>query len=201
MLSSICPLGERARFSRWSVTTTAYVLGSLLGGLALGTLAAAAGASVPAAVRAHPVVLSVIAGLFLLGLGLDARPRALPSWRRQVDQRWLTRYRGWVYGFGFGVQLGFGVVTIVTSATTYAVVLAAALSGRPSAGAVIGGVFGLVRALPAVLVARVEDPAALHATFRRVQRWAHPADLLARFGLGAAAAVLVTAAALSPPPG
>jgi hypothetical protein len=31
-----------------------------------------------------------------------------PSWQRQVDERWLTTYRGWVYGAGFGFQLGAG---------------------------------------------------------------------------------------------
>ena len=35
MLASIPPLGERARHNRWSVTVTAYVLGSVVGGLAL----------------------------------------------------------------------------------------------------------------------------------------------------------------------
>ena len=33
-----------------------------------------------------------------------------------VHEQWLTRYRGWVYGVGFGAQLGFGLVTIITSA-------------------------------------------------------------------------------------
>jgi hypothetical protein len=47
MLSSISPLGERARDSRWWLTTTAYVGGSLVGGLAVGGLAATLGSLVP----------------------------------------------------------------------------------------------------------------------------------------------------------
>ena len=67
---------------------------------------------------------------------------------------WIGRYRGWVVGLGYGAQLGFGLVTIITSSTTYAVVVLAVLSGTPWAGALIGAIFGLVRALPLVLIAR-----------------------------------------------
>src|SRR5262249_43179265 len=49
---------------------------------------------------------------------------------------------------GFGVQLGLGVVTIVTTATVYATWMAAVLSGGAPAGAAIGATFGLARALP-----------------------------------------------------
>ncbi|GAB95205.1 hypothetical protein BJY21_002643 [Kineosphaera limosa] len=196
MLSSICPLGERARASRWPVTTGAYVLGSVAGGVALGTLGAGVGALVPTTWRGSVPVLGLFAALLIVGLlaDLGLLGRALPSWRRQVDEQWLTRYRGWVYGVGFGVQLGFGVATIVPSATTYAVVVAAMLTGQPSAGAVIGATFGLVRALPVFLVARVEAPGQLRALFRGLQRWARPADVLAQVSLALAALVLMAGA-------
>lgn len=195
MLSSISPLGERARSSRWSVTVTAYTLGSVLGGVALGTLSAGLGALVPATARASAPALTVCALLLVLGLLAESGvvPGGLPSWRRQVDEGWLTRYRGWVYGLGFGAQLGLGVVTIVPSTTTYAVALAAGLTGHLGAGAAIGGVFGLVRAVPVTMLSRVTDPGALHATFRRVQAWAAPADRIARAGLVLAALTLVAA--------
>ena len=196
MLSSISPLGERARNSRWWVTTAAYVLGSLAGGLALGGLAALLGSLVPADVRASPWVLGALALLLLVGLGYDSAPSSqmVPSWRRQVDVAWLDEYRGWVMGLGFGAQLGFGLVTIITSATTYGVVLLAALSGHLGAGLAIGAVFGLVRALPSVLMGRVRDRAALHAVFTRVERGAKSARILARVALGGAAAALLVAA-------
>ena len=159
MLSSISPLGERARNSRWWLTTTAYLLGSLAGGLAVGALAALLGGA--AARRgAH--------------LALDPRRRRRAAARRAASSTcatsgrcrrgaarstssWLTRYRGWVYGVGFGAQLGFGLVTIITSATTYAAVLLAALTGHVGAGLAIGATFGVVRALPSLLMARVVD--------------------------------------------
>src|SRR6478752_4497910 len=158
MLSSISPFGERARASRWWVTVVAYLLGSLLGGLTLGLLAAGLGSLLPDGIRESPATATVLAVLLVAGLLLDrgVAGRRLPSWRRQVDENWLSGYRGWVYGVGFGTQLGFGVVTIVTSSTTYAVVVLAFLSGTPWAGALIGGVFGLVRALPLLLMAGVD---------------------------------------------
>lgn len=196
MLSSISPLGERARASRWWVTTTAYVLGSVVGGLALGGLFGLLGSVVPGTVRSSPWTLGLAAALLLLGLALDLRlgGLALPSWQRQVDEQWLTRYRGWVYGVGFGAQLGFGLVTIITSSTTYAVVLLALLSGSPGAGLLLGGVFGLVRALPSVLMAGVRDRAALHRIFSTVEKWANPAEVIARVALAAGAVALGVAA-------
>jgi hypothetical protein len=196
MLSSISPLGERARANRWGVTTAAYLLGSLAGGLALGTLAGLLGSLVPQPWRASPAALVLAAGLLLLGLALDlgVRGARLPSWRRQVDEAWIGRYRGVVYGAGFGAQLGFGLVTIVTSSTTYAVVLLAALGGDPRAGAVVGGVFGLVRALPSLLLRRVLDRDALHRVFGRLERGAPRADAIARGALVVTAGVLLVAA-------
>jgi hypothetical protein len=195
MLSSISPLGERARNSRWWLTTAAYLLGSLAGGLAVGGLAALVGAVLPTGVRTSRWALLVTAALLLVGLALELRgARSLPSWRRQVDEQWLTRYRGWVYGVGFGAQLGFGLVTIVTSATTYAAVLLAMLTGHLGAGLAIGATFGVVRALPSLLMARVRDRQDLHAVFTRVERWAHPAAVVARVSLGLAAATVLAAA-------
>ncbi|MEP6854786.1 MAG: hypothetical protein ABJA33_04910 [Pedococcus sp.] len=196
MLSSISPLGERARNSRWWLTTAAYLVGSVAGGLALGALAALLGSAVPEGVRASPWVLGAIAVLLLVGLGYDSAPgsRLVPSWRRQVDVGWLDEYRGWVMGLGFGVQLGFGVVTIITSATTYGVVLLAALSGDLGVGLLVGAVFGGVRALPSLFMGRVRDRSTLHAVFASVERGAKPARILARVALGGAAAALLVAA-------
>ena len=86
MLSSISPLGERARNSRWWLTTTAYLLGSLAGGLAVGGLAAWLGGLLPDSVRSSRWTLVVVAALLVVGLVVDLRNRrSVPSWRRQVD--------------------------------------------------------------------------------------------------------------------
>jgi hypothetical protein len=103
----------------------------------------------------------------------------------------LGRYRGWVYGLGFGAQLGFGLVTIITSATVYAVVLVMVWSGDGPAGLAIGGTFGLVRALPVLLGRRVQEPVSLRRLLASVDRWARPAERLAVGSLTVAGAIVV----------
>jgi hypothetical protein len=200
MLSSISPLGERARATRWGTTVTAYLLGSTLGGLALGALAALAGGLVPARLRSSVAVTLLVGAALLLLAGLDVfasaagggRPRLrLPSWQRQVDEQWLGRYRGWVYGLGFGAQLGFGVVTIITSATVYAMVLVILWSGDVRTGLLIGGTFGLVRALPVLAARHVHEPVSLRSLLASVERWARPAERLAVGSLAVSGAVVV----------
>src|SRR3954454_5081940 len=161
MLSSISPLGERARAARWGLTVTAYVVGSLLGGTAIGAVAGAVGAALPRTWLTSPAAVWAVVALLLVGLVLDLRSgsQGLPSWRRQVDEAWLARYRGWVYGLGFGLQLGAGVLTIVTSSTVYAALLLAAWSGQVWVGLLIGATFGLARALPILTLHDVQAPA------------------------------------------
>jgi hypothetical protein len=73
-------------------------------------------------------------------------------------------------------------------------VLLAALSGHLGAGLAIGATFGLVRALPSVLMGRVVDRDDLHRVFTRIERWANPARVVAKVALGGAAAILLAAA-------
>ena len=186
MLTSISPLGERARGHRWAVTTTAYVVGSLLGGLSIGALLGAVG-------RPLPDPGAIAAGVCLAAAALDLRPPP-PSLHRQVDQAWLTTYRGWVYGLGFGYQLGLGVVTIVTSAATYAALGLCLLSGGAVGGAVVGGTFGLVRALPLLLLRGADSPAALHDVAGRLDRLSRGATRATVAVLAGAAAVLAVTA-------
>lgn len=196
MLSSISPLGERSRGMSFTRTAVAYVIGSVVAAGAFGALLGALGSLVPDAVRSSAPVLGVLAILLVVGLVLDIRSggHGVPSWRRQVDREWIGRYRGWVTGLGFGLQLGLGFVTIITSTTTYAVFAAELLTGRWWAGGLIGVVFGLVRALPLVLARRVDSPRRLHEVFADLERWARPADRLARASVIAAALVTATGA-------
>ena len=79
----------------------------------------------------------------------------------------MYRYRGWVFGLGFGVQLGAGVVTIVTVSAVYATILAEFLSRSVATGAGIGLTFGVARAVTLLPAAGVRSPGAL----ARVGRW------------------------------
>ena len=186
MLTSISPLGERARGNRWSVTVGAYLLGSLLGGAVVGGLLGLMGE-----VLLQP--LPLIAALVCVAAAVADLVGLLPRGRRQVDEAWLNSYRGWVYGFGFGVQLGVGVVTIVTSAATYAVFALCLLSGSATVGLTIGATFGLARALPILLLHRATTPSALRSVGARLERMSSVAARSTAAVLAGAAVVLVAA--------
>ena len=192
MLSTITPFGERARGHRYGATVAWFVVGSTLGGLCLG----GAGALLAAAVRsAGPdpvtagsaglaaVLLSLVSDTGLAGV-------RLPVHRRQVNERWLDAYRPWVYGAGFGFQIGTGVATYITTAAVYASVVLAALTGRPSVGLAVGVAFGLVRGTAVTLTHRVTTPALLLAFHR------HFAALLPRVQTGLVSTLVLAAVAL-----
>jgi Na+(H+)/acetate symporter ActP len=192
MLSSITPLGERGRGNRWGTTVAWFVAGSTVGGAALGAALGLAGEGVERLVplRGRLVVIAVLA---VAALAVDAarRPGLLPSWRRQVDERWMDEYRAWVYGAGWGAQLGTGVLTIVSSAGTYLVAALAALLGSFSAAVAIAATFGLTRGLTLLTARRLTTPAALHTFHQNLQprRRVATAAVLAAEALVAAAAV------------
>jgi hypothetical protein len=170
MLASIHPLGERARGHRFSVTVTAYTIGSTLGGAAFGALLGAAGQLVfgDSALGLRGGVLAVGAVAAAI---LDGGRKRIRSWHRQVNEDWLTSYRGWVYGLGFGAELGIGVITIVTSASVYLTWLAAFVVAKPWVGALIGAGFGVARAVPVLAGGVVTSPAAIGARVRRLHAW------------------------------
>jgi hypothetical protein len=185
MLASISPVGEASRHQRWPVTATAYLVASGVGGLTIGAVAGGLGWGVAAVVGAPSTgpVLVVLAVLGLAAVAVDRGvvPVRLPSWHRQVDETWLTRYRGWVYGAGFGFQLGAGVFTRVpTAASHLAVVTAVAASAVGTSvvpGLLVGLVFGTVRALPMLLARPLTDPARLNRFHERMEDATPRADL------------------------
>ena len=167
MLASITPLGERGRHRSYVVTMAAFLLGAVLAGAALGAALGALGAVLLGGI-ASGVRMAVLALGLLAAVAVDLRPGSAPGPRRQVDERWLDEFRGWVYGLGYGAQLGLGVSTVVSSAATYVALLAALLCADVGAGALIVGVYGAIRGLTPLLAARVHSPGQLlrlHARF------------------------------------
>jgi len=187
MLTSITPLGERGRSQRYRVTMTAYVLGCLLGGGTVGGLLGLIGSRLPAL----PVLLLGGAACLLAALA-DLRGW-VPLGRRQVDEAWRETYRGWVYGGGFGFQLGLGVVTIVSSAATLALLSLALLTQSVVGGLLLGAVFGATRALPTLLSRRVQTHADLRRVAAALQRRAPLAARATVAGLTAGGTVLLLA--------
>jgi cytochrome c biogenesis protein CcdA len=170
MLASMHPLGERARSNRWSVTATAYTVASAIGGVAVGALAGTAGWAVSSVLHPSGTGRAVAAAIaVVVAVPFELGWVRLPTVLRQVRKEWMEELRGWVYGAGFGFQLGLGVVTIVTTSLIYLFLVLAAVTASPVAGAVIGATFGLARALPILAVRRVHDGDQLRLVHRRFQ--------------------------------
>lgn len=192
MLTSINPLGERARGTRFGRTLAWYLAGSAAGGLTLGVIAGLCGEALHALLGPGPAALGVsVAVACVVGVAAELGVAGinLPTVRRQVNEYWLARYRGWVYGVGFGFQLGLGVVTVVTSAAVYVMVVVAVLVGSWAGAAAIGLTFGIARALPMLLVVHVHDARQLRSTLQRVHDRAPAARWMARAGVVTLAAV------------
>ena len=163
MLASITPLGERGRNATWAITVTAFIVGATLASAALGALLGGLGTLVvPSGFGTQPRLLALAVAVALAIL-LDAIPRAVPGPHRQVNERWLDEYRGWVYGLGYGAQLGVGITTVVSSAGTYVAMAAALLAERPVAGA--------IRGLTLLAGAGVRTPGQLLAMHSALTQW------------------------------
>lgn len=192
MLSSIHPLGERSRNNRWWLTVSAFVTGSALGGAGLGAALGGLGTLADDRFSLRPATPALVALCCAVALiaELQVGGSRLLTVRRQVDEDWLVRYRGWVYGLGFGFQLGVGVVTTVVTAAIYLTFALALLSWSVVGGAVVGASFGLVRGLTVLTAARVHDPERLR---RFHQRMSARAQLSSRATVAAQMGLLVVA--------
>jgi hypothetical protein len=195
MLSTITPLAEQGRGRHFRSTAAWFVVGAVIGGLTLGAgaaLLAAAVATVGLSVTAA-LALGGIAALVTAASDLRAFGVALPIHPRQVNEQWLDRYRSWVYGAGFGWQIGVGLSTYVMTAAVYLVIVLAALTASPATALAIGGLFGLVRGLAILLAAGITSPARLTSFHRRFAAWAEPVRVTV-IGVQLALAVVACAA-------
>jgi MFS family permease len=169
MLSTITPLAERARGHRWGATASWFVAGSVVGGATLGLCVAGLAAGVGRLGLPGTTSAAVACGAALIAAASDAGVAGfrLPIHGRQVNERWLDRLRPWVYGSGFGWQIGTGVVTYIKTSGVYLIVVLCALTGRPWAALAVCSGFGLVRGLAVFLAHGINSPAALADFHRR----------------------------------
>ena len=189
MLSSIHPLGERARNNRWAVTVAAMGAGSAAAGAFAGGALGGLGGLAPQGTWRW---MLAAAGMAAAGVAdaLGVRP---PGPRRQVNEDWIGAYRGWVYGAAFGAQLGAGVATFVVTWGVWATALVAMLTGDPLAGASVGATFGVGRVAAPLAAGWIDRPSRLTAFSRRMASLATPVarTVAAGFVVCAAAIVLV----------
>jgi hypothetical protein len=194
MLATITPLAEQGRGHRYRTTAGWFVVGSIVGGATLGAAMALLAAGTAALHASNAVLAAVGAAAAVATLAADARIGGfrLPIHRRQVNERWLDQFRPWVYGAGFGWQIGTGVATYVKTCAVYLMVVLAALTGSPTTAFIVGVVFGLVRGLAVFLGRQITSSSAL-ADFHRRFMAADPIALAAVVVCEAAAAVTFSA--------
>src|SRR3954451_17744420 len=121
MLSTITPLAEQGRGHRYRTTDAWFVVGAVAGGATLGLLAAALAWLVSLVGLTTAAALGAAAALALFTAASDLRPFGLhlPINPRQVNELWLGKFRSWVYGVGFGWQIGVGFATYIMTAAVY----------------------------------------------------------------------------------
>jgi hypothetical protein len=182
MLSSIHPLGERARQNRWLITVTAFTLAAAVTGGGLGALLGWLGDVL--AIDGWPMTnrLLVVAIAAVGAAIADLARRRVPGPERQVDERWIGRFRGWVYGAGFGAQLAAGSATYVVTWGVYATYLIALLAATPVGGALIGLVFGVARSLTLWAAGWIDRPSRLSVFHQRMREWASPSRVWVAVG-------------------
>lgn len=176
MLSTVTPLAEAGRGHRYRWTASWFLLGAVTGGATTGVGSAALAAGVrsldlsPAFTYGAAGIAAVLASA--LDAGLLGPP--LPHHRRQVNEEWLGRYRAWVYGAGFGWQIGTGVATYIMTAGVYLVVVLGALTASPAAAFAIAVAFGACRGSMVLLGARLTSAERLRRFHQRFEAWREP---------------------------
>ncbi len=172
MLATVTPLAERGRGHRYRSTAAWFIAGGTAGGATLGLVMAALALGVRAADPSAVALAAVACAVAVLAAASDTRLAGfrLPFHSRQVNERWLDQFRPWVYGAGFGWQIGAGLVTYIKTAALYLMIVLAALTASPATALAIGALFGLVRGLAVLLGRGIVSPASLAAFHRRFTR-------------------------------
>lgn len=196
MLSSINPLAEAGRSHHYGTTAGFFVVGAIAGGVLIGAIAALVATGVAALDLTGQARATLLAAAALLAAAVDAGhlPWRTPFLRRQVNEDWLAGFRSWVYGAGFGFQIGTGVMTYVMTTGVFLTIFAATLTSSAWQAVVLMGVFGAVRGSAIFLSARARSFSDLQRLHRRFEAWREPVRRLTIACLGFAGALFASAA-------
>jgi sulfite exporter TauE/SafE len=159
------------RTKKWFIILVLHALGYVCGALIIGLILGVVGKMV------IPFQVTSALGLILTGVTclvfcarelrfLSFRP---PHFRRQVPHGW-RRFRPEIMAPLYGGVLGMGVLTRIEATSFYPVLVWALLSRSATMGAVVMGGFGLGRALPYLLLTRLESVEECTSVAHAVQR-------------------------------
>jgi hypothetical protein len=173
MLATITPLSQRGRGHGYLSTVAWFVTGSTLGGATLGAGMAAISIGLSSVSLTPHTVAAIVVGTSVVAAASDVGVGGfrLPVHHRQVNERWLDQFRPWVYGAGFGWQIGTGLATYIRSASVYLMIVLGAFGGNPWRALAYGTLFGLVRGCAVLLgrdITSAETLRAFHLRFERL---------------------------------
>jgi len=176
MLSTVTPLAEAGRGHRYSWTASWFFGGAVMGGATTGVVSAMLAAGVHAIGLTSSTTYAVAAAAAVIAAAVDGAwiGPPIPHHRRQVNEDWLGRYRAWVYGIGFGWQIGTGLATYIMTAGVYLVVLLGALTGSPAVAFGVCVVFGACRGSMVLAGATITSAERLRRFHERFEAWREP---------------------------
>ena len=163
MLSTLTPLSERSRGKGYFGIVSWYILGAGLGGALLGLVMAAVGSFVALFDPSNTVQLTIgfLACLICIISDSPSIGLTLPKHTRQVNEDWIDLYRRWISASGFGLQIGFGFATYITTSGVYLFALLTILLARPFDAFFIGTGFGFVRGISILFGVGIDTPKSL----------------------------------------
>jgi hypothetical protein len=174
MVETITPVVHGGHPGRWGVALALHAAGAAISAAAFGAVLALTGAALGAPWgRAGLALVGGLAALYLTAEVLGVRV-PVPQMRRQVPDWWRTFFPLAPAAFLYGVGLGVGFFTYLRHGTLVVVSAAAVASGRPAAGAVLVGAFGLARGLSVGVAFRTrssEEGALLVGSLARSASW------------------------------
>lgn len=193
MVGTIGFAGSRARdqgrYRQWGTLVGVHVLGSALGGGAVGLVVGFLGAAFARATVVTP--RGVVAGILLAFAALDivGAPASVVSRARQVPMSWKHVFPARMSSTMYGLTLGSGVASTIYFWSAHATLIAAFLLGVPGLGLIAGAAFGIGRSAPVIVSSFIDSDSGTQ----------HFADILTsskRFPLRIASAASIAAVAL-----
>jgi hypothetical protein len=166
MLSSLTPFGEASRGHRYAVASSTFIASAIAGGLCLGLLLAGPALAIKSIGVGPTSASAIITVAAALTIAADRGLIKTPRIPRQVNESWFVQFRPWVYGTGYGWQIGVGLVTYVMTNAVYLMLVLAAMSADPRVAIGIGGLFGAVRGFTLLVGWRLVEPARIRHLHR-----------------------------------
>lgn len=194
MVGTIVPMGHGERKQRMLVVGL-HGVGTILGGALTGSILGLVGEQLRRASHLPPPAF--IATALLLALLYSMRESRLvhipaPNTHRQVPSRWRRLYPAGPVSLAYGLLLGVGFLTSVPVMTFYVANAWVLLFGTPTTGGILGGIFGLGRWLPILVVGlKASSSSQAYYLTKRWDTWAPAVHLINGIFLGTGAGVMM----------